>query len=274
MSLSVPIHKLANVAVVCVLFIVLVGAYWRQWQGPLITYSAGIESSTPRGVPDYPPPGPIQSLLEALRKAIRKVEQNTGLIADSDFDFEPWSTENPCMSRSELGSIYSRLIPSPHRKEVLTSEWESRVMWEYAKLHRLCTRAAGNLTEYFVSRNASTGCKFMVADAANGMGNKIFIMAPALLYSVLTQRVFLLPVSTGVPDLMCEPFPGSSWKLRSDIVRDNLLWNQTTEFLENVDRAKREHESTMPIYASRIDDRWQPITRYATPHPKPEAGAI
>jgi len=94
------------------------------------------------------------------------------------------------------------------------------------------------------------------------MGNKILLMAPAVLYSILTQRVILLPVSTGVPDLLCEPFAGSSWRLDTDIVRDDSLWNQSYEFMENIDRAKREHESTRPMYASRIDDHWQPISRF------------
>lgn len=255
--------KLSNkIAFACVFSLVVVVAYWRHLQGPSV-YST-LSSAATTELPALQQPPNIRSLVDSLRKAVRKVEQNTGLSADTDFDLEEWRRENPCMSRTEMVPLYSRLSYSPNRKKIAkSSAWETTVLPEYAKLHRVCTRAAGNLTEYFTARNTSTGCKFMVADAANGMGNKIFIMAPAVLYSVLTQRVILLPVSTGVPDLMCEPFPGSSWRLHTDIMRDDSLWNRTNEFMENVDRAKREHESTLPLYASRIDDRWQPISRYA-----------
>lgn len=239
-------------------------AYWRDFlveRGPSVysTLSSAMEMPAATLRSELPLQPPVRSLVEALRKAVYKVEQNTGRSAD--FDVEEWRRENPCMSRAELVPLYSRLTYSPNRKTVAESQWQT-VFHEYEKLHRVCTRAAGNLTEYFIARNTSTGCKFMVADAANGMGNKIFIMAPAVLYSILTQRVILLPVSTGVPDLMCEPFAGSSWRLSTDIMRNDSLWNRTNEFMDNVDRAKREHESTLPMYASRIDDRWQPISRY------------
>lgn len=208
---------------------------------------------------------PIKSLIDALRKAVTTVEKLTGVSADRDIDLNLWRLQNPCKSRTELSSFYSRISYSPNRKtpgRSETKQWGT-VLFEYARLHRVCTRAAGNLTEYFFERNTSTGCKFMIADAKNGMGNKLFIMAPALVYAVLTQRVFLISESTGVPDLMCEPFPGSSWRLSEDIVSYSVpIWNETREFMGDVDRAKREHESTIPMYASRIDDNWQPNSRY------------
>lgn len=224
-----------------------------------------MESSAAKALPDESPlEAPVRKLIGALRREVLKVERNTRIYPDTDFDLKKWSEENPCTSRSELPAYYSRLSSSPNRKDLGISEsrqWET-VLFEYARLHRACIRAAGNLTEYFYSRNTTTGCKFFVAEAKNGLGNKIFIMAPSVLYAILTQRVMLIPESTGVPDLMCEPFPGSSWKLSTDIQnRDVPIWNQTNEFMDNVDSAKREHKSTLPIYASRIDDAWLPVSR-------------
>jgi hypothetical protein len=207
---------------------------------------------------------PVRKLVDALRREVLKVERNTGISPDRDFDLAKWREENPCSSRTELPDYYSRLRHSPNRKQLGAPEsqqWET-VLYEYARLHRACIRAAGNLTEYFYSRNTSTGCKFFIAEAKNGLGNKLFIMAPSALYAILTLRVILIPESTGVPDLMCEPFPGSSWRLSTDIQnRDVPIWNQTDEFLQNVDRAKHEHESTLPMYAAHVDDDWLPVNR-------------
>ncbi|KAG0604240.1 hypothetical protein M758_10G155900 [Ceratodon purpureus] len=273
-SLSVSYSQSSKIALVSAFSIVIMFAYWRNFeaeQGPrngvFSALSSVVDSSAENlALPNESPlEPPVRKLIGALRREVLKVKRNTGIYPDTDFDLKKWKEENPCISRTELPSYYSRLSSSPNRKDLGISEsrqWET-VLFEYARLHRACIRAAGNITEYFYSRNTTTGCKFFIAEAKNGLGNKLFIMAPSVLYAILTQRVILIPESTGVPDLMCEPFPGSSWRLSIDIQnRDVPIWNQTKEFMDNVDRAKREHESTLPIYASRVDDDWLPVARF------------
>lgn len=285
-GLSMSISAPSKVAFIAVFSLVVVVAYWRTFavqRGAatvLSTLSLTLNPSSPTASTP-PKQGPllqpaVTKLVEAIRREVLKVERNTGSSPNTDFDLAKWREENPCTSRTELATYYGRLLDSPNRKGLGIAEsrqWET-VLYEYERLHRVCIRAAGNLTEYFYARNSTTGCKFMVAESKNGLGNKLFIMAPSLLYAILTQRVILIPQSTGVPDLMCEPFPGSTWRLSSEIQNTDVpIWNQTREFLDNVDRAKREHESTLPMYASRIDNEWLPDGRCVLiPYPTSRAG--
>ena len=270
----------SRIALFSVFFIVVVGVYWRSTDEGrrsatiLSTFPFSVEKDPAAELPKQSSvqstlespliKPPVRKLVEALRREVLKVERNTGVSADTGFDLEKWKQENPCLSRTELPTYYSRLSNSPSRKVLgisETSQWET-VLYEYGRLHRVCIRAAGNLTEYFQSRNTTTGCKFFIGYSVNGLGNKFFIMAPSILYAILTYRVVLIPEITGVPDLVCEPFPGSTWRVSDDIIQDkNPIWNRTHEFMENVDKAKQEHESTLPIYASRADDYWLPVGR-------------
>lgn len=59
------------------------------------------------------------------------------------------------------------------------------VFYEYEKFYRVCIWVVGNFIEYFIVWNMSIGCKFMVVDVVNGMGNKIFIMVLVVFYFIL-----------------------------------------------------------------------------------------
>ncbi|CAK9867831.1 unnamed protein product [Sphagnum jensenii] len=162
---------------------------------------------------------------------------------------EKWRQLNPCRSRSELPGLYSR------RKFVRDVEpnvqWQ-RVLQEYEKLHRACIQKVGpgNLSEYFLTRSNTSGCKFAVGaiPPGAGLGNKVLSMASEFMYAVLTQRVFVVPTATEVPSIMCEPFEGSSWVvdpigLFTPWQSHMKLWNTSQELYEEIDRARSGGES-------------------------------
>lgn len=71
------------------------------------------------------------------------------------------------------------------------------------------------------------GCKFMIVDVKNGMGNKFFIMVLVFVYVVFIQCVFFISEFIGVFDLMCELFFGFLWRFFEDIVSYSvLIWNE------------------------------------------------
>lgn len=202
----------------------------------------------------------IKTLTGALQEAVQVVVKNTG-INPKFLKPEQWKAANSCKSREGLNSLYHRLRSSTRTPIQRNSQLDA-VLHEYEVLHRVCIKAAGNLTEYFYSQNTSTGCKFMIADAKTGMGNKVLLMTSAVIYAILTQRVILIPVSTSIPSVMCEPFLGSTWKLPDDLQDRSVgLWKQTEEFMKNVDNARAGSDSAA-FYAARVDNNWQPVSRY------------
>lgn len=179
-----------------------------------------------------------------------------------------WEEKHPCTSRRELKQLYKErgrtkdLVQTPPHLELL--------LHEYEKLHRTCIKKSGNLTNLFLSRT-SNGCKFLVGEAGNGIGNRILWMTSTLMYAILTQRVILVDPRSLVPALMCEPFPGSSWMAPSDFPAADLrpdLWTSTENFMKGVDNAKRSatpannNSSTVSVFAARGDDTWGPASRF------------
>ena len=204
---------------------------------------------------------PVRDLIKALQDATaRALEQAPGRPKEEpDFFSEEqrrvWRQENPCKSREELLSLYEQLGKAVN----LNPQWDA-VLREYSTMHRVCTRAAGNLTEYFRSRNESTGCKFVVASVHNGLGNKVLHLTSTFLYAVMTQRVMLIPSHTSVPDVICEPFEGSSWRIEYALENDQA-WKSPDDFFRNVDTAMAGNDS-LSLYTSKVDNSEKPHTRY------------
>lgn len=204
---------------------------------------------------------PVRDLIKALQDAkVRALEQAPGrpkgeLDFFSDEQRRVWRQENPCKSREELLSLYRQL----GKAVILNPQWDA-VLREYSAMHRVCTRAAGNLTEYFRSRNESTGCKFVVASVHNGLGNKVLHLTSTFLYAVMTQRVMVIPSHTSVPDVMCEPFEGSSWRINYALENEQG-WKSPDDFFCNVDAAMAGNDS-YSLYASKVDNWEKPQSRY------------
>lgn len=231
------------------------------------------DSSTNVGVDDPA----LQVLIDGLRNAIKRVN-SPPVMSDHHPDLRRWRSQHPCQSRDELQPLYDR------RKFVAGYQpgagW-TKVLEEYEALHRRCIQSVGgNLNEYFLTRNTSTGCQFLVADALDfGLSNRLLTVASAFMYAILTQRVLVVPTSTRLPDLMCEPFVGSSWRLESNGVftpADNYpqLWTSINTLLHKIDltqtpggdafrNSSGSEEFVSNTYASRGEDgKWHPVDRF------------
>lgn len=148
--------------------------------------------------------------------------------------------KHPCRSRTELEPLYKRRKFVNHVKR--NPKWEA-VLKEYEVLHRTCMEKIDwDATKYFLARNDSTGCKFAVAGHPGwaGLGNKVLPTLAVLLYAVLTQRVLLVPATSRLPVIMCEPFQGSSWgvdpeQLFTPSENHENVWRPFSEFVSLVD---------------------------------------
>ena len=204
---------------------------------------------------------PVQDLIKALQDTTMRALERAPGRPNQELDFfseeqrRVWRQENPCKSREELLPLYAQL----GKAVTQNPQWDA-VLREYSAMHRVCTRAAGNLTEYFRSRNESTGCKFVVASVHNGLGNKVLHLTSTFLYAVMTQRVMVIPSHTSVPDVMCEPFEGSSWRI--DYALENERgWKSADDFFRNVDTAMAGNDS-YSLYATKVDNWEKPQSRY------------
>ncbi|RAL45909.1 hypothetical protein DM860_006063 [Cuscuta australis] len=89
----------------------------------------------------------------------------------------------------------------------------------YEALHRKCgpdSESYQRSLELFRSKNHTEGgCKYIVWLPRAGLGNRMITLASTFLYALLTDRVLLVDREAHLPDLFCEPFPGSSWIIPS-----------------------------------------------------------
>ena len=211
----------------------------------------------------------VQHLLDSIREVTDNAlksssssstpssSSTSGHVSENtDLNLQAWRAAYPCKSREQLPLLYEQL-----GKGVKPNAQWDMVLREYSNMHRVCRLAAGNLTKYFVDRSESTGCKFMFATARNGLGNKLIHMTSSFLHAVLTQRVFLIPTDTSVPDVFCEPFQGSTWRIDFPLDRLGHYWNSTEDFFRMVDAAKAGN-ATQRLYAARLDNYWGPHNRY------------
>ena len=95
-----------------------------------------------------------------------------------------------------------------------------------------------------------------------GLVTKYFMQYRLLLYAVLTQRVLLLPTFSHLPDVMCEPFEGSSWSVNTDVEDIAGLFKSVSEVLGGLDSEKAGSAASERFYASKVDYWWQPVSRY------------
>ncbi|KAL2643797.1 hypothetical protein R1flu_011384 [Riccia fluitans] len=182
----------------------------------------------------------IEKIKDATRIAMASGSADTEDISEEEL--KAWHRRNPCRSRKGLIEMYDRRRYA--RKVPPNPVWEE-VLQEYTKLHRTCTRKVGNFTEYFLSKNESTGCRFAVTDVTplSGLGNKILVTISSIMYAILTQRVILVSTKNLIPSYTCEPFPGSTWTLDADqfpLPAVNFSasdpWKEDKEYLKLIDQ--------------------------------------
>ncbi|GAQ85034.1 fucosyltransferase [Klebsormidium nitens] len=101
-----------------------------------------------------------------------------------------------------------------------------RLAEAYEGFHTRCTQAAGNLSELTAAGGRAAPCKFLiVAELCNcsGLGNQLLALTSALLYAMLTARVLVVQAPGALSyELLCQPFPGSEWRLDPNLVLKNF----------------------------------------------------
>lgn len=216
----------------------------------------------------------VESIRRARRAASGFVDFDSPLKAASPEALKEWNDRHPCQSRRPDGllSFYNRSGGKPAETVPDNPLWDE-VFEEYSNLHRECMQKVGDIGGYFLQKNSSSGCKFLVADVSNRseFGDKLLVLASSLLYAILTQRVILIPGSTLTPSYMCEPFAGSSWLLDSSSTFALLssssrdLWETDREMFRSTDWHRRPCSSSPnaraqpPYAAAGIGmDQWQP----------------
>ncbi|CAN7090224.1 unnamed protein product [Brassica rapa subsp. narinosa] len=156
-------------------------------------------------------------LLDAIATVSKESEtprdKLLGGLLTSDFD------EGSCFSRYHKSLLYRQ--PSPYKpSEYLVSKLRS-----YEVLHKRCgpdTKAYKEATENLVrdenyAQGNSVGeCRYIVWIAGYGLGNRMLTIASAFLYALLTERIILVDNRKDVSDILCEPFPATSWLLPLD----------------------------------------------------------
>ncbi|KAL2607528.1 hypothetical protein R1flu_026101 [Riccia fluitans] len=203
-----------------------------------------------------PSPG-VRKLLDSLREATLKASGGEP-IEFSEAERKAWEAEHPCRSRAEMKSLYAE---RKHMKGVPVNKQWDLVYSEYEKLHRTCIKRVGDLQYYFASKNTSIACNFLIAEPHFGLGNKLFHTSSAFLYAILTQRVMVIPDSTDIPELMCEPFAGSSWGMSEGFYNVTMeMRNSSENFWKAVDSDKLvgQGKGTLgsSMYASSMNDAW------------------
>ncbi|CAL9176502.1 unnamed protein product [Musa hybrid cultivar] len=133
----------------------------------------------------------------------------------------PEFDDKSCLSRyqSMLYRKASPHAPSPHLV---------RRLREYEALHKKC---APNTDLYSKSieqlkSGRSDGpmeCNYVVWIPHNGLGNRVLTIVSSFLYALLNNKVLLVHIPSDFTDLLCEPFPGTSWALPSDFPVHNFL---------------------------------------------------
>ncbi|KAJ4794167.1 fucosyltransferase 2 [Rhynchospora pubera] len=139
--------------------------------------------------------------------------------------------EQSCFSRYK-SSMFRK--PSPFS----VSPYLVEKLRKYEELHKKCgpksdlyKRAIDQLNSGQNTDNAE--CKYVIWTQINGLGNRMLSLASTFLYSLLTNRVLLVELTTEMRDVFCEPFPGSSWQLPPDFPIKNLLLKYGTDSPES-----------------------------------------
>lgn len=222
-------------------------------------------------------PASVEGLIQDIRAAAMRVNGGKAVKPLSRVAKKKWHKRNPCTSREKLPLVYSRRKSSKDADHA-NPAWQA-VFREYAILHRTCTSKIRNVTKYLQERITRTGCKFMVCDATegSGLGNKMLVITSCFLYAVLTQRILLVPSSSLLCDIMCEPFEGSSWRIPDGRV---LGLGPSRDFFASVDsflatrgddlllqQHSKNVSAEVDMYATDVSDDWffQPENRFYCP---------
>ncbi|EOA30215.1 hypothetical protein CARUB_v10013337mg [Capsella rubella] len=136
-----------------------------------------------------------------------------GGLLTADFD------EGSCLSRYHKTFWYRK--PSPYKP----SEYLVTKLRSYESRHKRCgpgtkayKKATKNLSrdkKNYASESAGE-CRYVVWIADYGLGNRMLTLASVFLYALLTDRIILIDNRKDLGDLLCEPFPGTSWLLPLD----------------------------------------------------------
>ncbi|WOL08589.1 galactoside 2-alpha-L-fucosyltransferase-like isoform X1 [Canna indica] len=126
----------------------------------------------------------------------------------------PEFDESSCLSRfqSALYRKGSHHLPSQHLVEKLR---------RYEALHKKCGpgTALYNKSIEQLKSNQSTGtmeCNYLVWIPHYGIGNRVMSIVSGFLYALLNDKVLLVHVPDDMDDLLCEPFPGTTWAVPKD----------------------------------------------------------
>ncbi|XP_024371333.1 fucosyltransferase 2 [Physcomitrium patens] len=132
-------------------------------------------------------------------------------------------THDPtCLARTQH-LLYRR---DPERFQPLP---EFDKAWDrYVAMHQSCTQGK-NWTQVFLhERNMTVDCNYMIVmEGSGGLGNKLLSLTSAFAYALATDRIVLVESRKHFKDLLCDPFPGSSWYLPEGFPYDNVWGNAT-----------------------------------------------
>ncbi|KAG7636264.1 Xyloglucan fucosyltransferase [Arabidopsis thaliana x Arabidopsis arenosa] len=161
-----------------------------------------------------------------IKETEKPVDKLIGGLLTADFD------EGSCLSRYHKYFLYRK--PSPYKpSEYLVSKLRS-----YEMLHKRCgpdTKSYKEAIEKLSRDDASESngeCRYIVWVAGYGLGNRLLTLASVFLYALLTERIILVDNRKDVSDLLCEPFPGTSWLLPLDFPMLNYTyaWGYNKEY--------------------------------------------
>jgi xyloglucan fucosyltransferase len=218
-------------------------------------------------------PAAAEALIRELRAVAMRVNGGEPVQPLSESERNDWHQKNPCISREKLPLRYAARKFVRHVEDASPAAWDA-VFREYEILHRTCTTKVQDISLYFLEKDTSTpaGCNYLLCNTypESGLGNQIYITASCVIYAVLTQRVLLLPSTNTLPDILCEPFEGSSWKVNEERIGfpvPSAFWSSTEQFLSEVDRSVGSQDpATTTVHATDMTIRYywrvQPDNRF------------
>jgi len=218
-------------------------------------------------------PAAAEALIRELRAVAMRVNGGEPIQPLSESERNDWNQKNPCISREKLPLRYAARKFVKHVEDASPAAWDA-VFREYEILHRTCTTKVQDISLYFLERDTSipAGCNYLLCNTVlgSGLGNQILITASCLIYAVLTQRVLLLPSTNTLPDILCEPFEGSSWKVNEGKIGfpvPSAFWLSTDQFVSEVDLSVGSQDrATTTVHATDVTIRheWrvQPDNRF------------
>eukprot|EP00897_Mesotaenium_endlicherianum_P004536 jgi/Mesen1/410/ME000100S10646 len=121
-----------------------------------------------------------------------------------------WAANGTCWSIHERHKYYPRASAAAAHRPAPAFLSELR---KYEKMHQRCVAGVGDWAEHFAKlKPGYTACQYLVwYEPESGVGNRLMSLLSAFLYALLTGRALLVNTNRGMPNMLCEPFPRSSW---------------------------------------------------------------